>query len=242
MGLPVDPEVNRTYASDRGRTLPLRSPGRIGLSSMDCRSGTVGSRQLTPGSAERSRASCDGSATTQVTSASETIVRNRSSGASTSSGRYAPPALRIPYTVATCSRLRDMATATTESGPTPRAIRARARLLPRASNCAYVSVRSPSMNAMASGVAATCSANSSIAVRSVISLRVAFQVSSCACSSSASSRSSSRTGVRLACANVSRTLTSRSATTCARSSGTREGRYFNFSDRSGSACARSVAG
>src|SRR6266446_4953367 len=98
--------------------------------------------------------------------ARESVLAMRSAGKFGSMGKYAPPALKIASTAVIQSKLRSVTTPTTPSRVSPRASRARATSLARASSSPYVSCLEPCRAAMASGRARAWSSKTSWARRS----------------------------------------------------------------------------
>ena len=95
------------------------------------------------------------------------MKRSRSPGYAGSSGRYAPPAFRIPRSPTTISRDRSTHSPTSTSGPTPRFLKYLASRLARSFNWPYVSRLPSNSTATASGALSACSSKSPCTVLSL---------------------------------------------------------------------------
>ncbi len=100
-GVPVEPEVNITYAS---------------------RSGSAGGSAGAPAGSAVRAAITSSAVSRAVTPAWSSRVRRRSSGARPSTGTYAPPALSTASCATTSAAERSMNSATRSSGARPSAV------------------------------------------------------------------------------------------------------------------------
>ncbi|NCL75123.1 hypothetical protein AIIKEEIJ_02573 [Rhodococcus sp. YH1] len=113
----------------------------------------------------------------------------------------------------TSSGDRRATSATRSSGPTPRAIRCRARRWTRAPNSPYVTATPSYTSATAPGSRRTCSSNRSTSVAAVpVSWTVSFHAVRTSCCSRASSNGWSPTGTSGACTSARSNCWKRSAT------------------------------